>query len=313
MKKRIVIAGGNGFLGKVLCLHFAETADIIILSRGLSGLRNGIRYEHWDAKTIGPWAGALENADVLVNLVGRTVDCRYNEKNKRDILESRIDSTHVLGEALKACINPPKLWINSASATRYRHALDREMDEETGETGSGFSVDVCKAWEEEFYRFQIPGVRQVALRIAIVLGRTGGAVKPLLRLAQFFMGGRQGSGEQFFSWIHEDDFARAVAFIIDHEELSGSINTVAPKPVRNKELMRTIRKAVGRPFGLPMPKWMLEIGAWMIRTETELVLKSRNVIPKRLMEAGFAYKYPDIESAITEITGKQMAISREER
>jgi len=301
---KIILAGGNGFLGKVLCQHFAETNDIIILSRGTSGSRNGVRYEHWDAKTIGPWAKTLENADVVINLVGRSVDCRYNEKNKKEILESRIDSTTVLGNAIMACQNPPKLWLNSASATIYRHSLDRQMTEEDGEIGEGFSVGICKAWEKAFYDFKLPATRQVALRISIVLGRTGGAIKPLTNLAKLFLGGRQGSGEQFFSWVHEEDYARIVEFIIEHEELSGSINTVSPKPVRNKDLMKAIRKSVHRPFGLPMPKWMLEFGAIIIRTETELIIKSRNVIPKRLVDAGFEFKYGDLDSALKEINDR---------
>ncbi len=299
---KIIIAGGNGFLGKVLCNHFGETNDIIVLSRGRSRIQDGIRYENWDAKHIGAWKSVLEKADVIINMVGRTVDCRYNEKNKREILASRMDSTTVLGKAIRQCQNPPKLWINSASATIYRHAEDREMDEETGEIGSGFSVEVCKAWEKCFFDFQLLTTRQVAVRTSIVLGRTGGAVKPLLNLARFGVGGKQGSGNQFFSWIHEEDFARAIEFIIQHENLTGPINVVSPKPVRNKELMQQIRKFVRIPFGLPMPKWMLEFGARIIRTETELILKSRNVIPKKLTDAGFVYNYADLESALKEIT-----------
>lgn len=298
---KIIIAGGNGFLGKVLCQHFAETNDVIILSRGTSGLRNGVRYENWDAKSIGPWTKVLENADVLINLVGRSVDCRYTEKNKKEILDSRIDSTTVLGEAINTCQNPPKLWMNSASATIYRHSLDKEMGEDSFEFGEGFSVGICTAWENSFFKFKFEDTRQVALRITIVLGKTGGAVKPLLTLAKLFMGGKQAGGEQFFSWVHEEDFAGMVEFIINHEELSGPINMAAIKPSRNKDVMKAIRKAVHRPFGLPMPKWMLEIGARIIRTETELITKSRNVIPKKLTDAGFRHKYGDLESALKQI------------
>ena len=298
---KIIIAGGNGFLGKVLCQQFAETNDVIILSRGTSGLRNGVRYENWDAKTIGPWIKVLENADVVINLVGRSVDCRYTEKNKKEILDSRVDSTTVIGEAIKGCEHPPKLWLNSASATIYRHSMDKEMTEENGEPGEGFSVGICNAWENAFYKFKFDNTRQVAMRITIVLGKTGGAIKPLLTLAKFFLGGKQAGGEQFFSWVHEEDFARIVEFIIEHKELSGSINMVSPKPSRNKDLMKAIRKSVHRPFGLPMPKWMLEIGAVIIRTETELITKSRNVIPKKLTDAGFKFKYGDLQSALKQI------------
>lgn len=299
---KLIIAGGNGFLGKVLCQHFGETNDIVVLSRGRSRVEDGIRYENWDAKNIDVWKSVLENADVLINMVGRTVDCRYNEKNKKEILDSRIDSTTVLGNAIRQCQNPPKLWINSASATIYRHSEDKEMDEVYGEIGSGFSVDVCKAWEKCFFDFKLTQTRQVAIRTSIVLGKTGGAVKPLINLARFGLGGKQGSGNQFFSWIHEEDFARAMEFIIQNENLTGPINVVSPKPVQNKELMKIIRKSVGRSFGLPMPKWMLEFGARIIKTETELILKSRNVIPTKLIEAGFSYKYGDLELALKEIT-----------
>ncbi len=298
---KIIIAGGNGFLGKVLCNHFGETNDIIVLSRGRTRVQDGIRYENWDAKNIGEWKPVLEKADVLINMVGRTVDCRYNEKNKKEILDSRIDSTTVLGNAIRQCQNPPKLWINSASATIYRHAEDREMDEDTGEIGSGFSVDVCKAWEKCFFDFQLQSTRQVAVRTSIVLGRTGGAIKPLINLARFGLGGKQGSGNQFFSWIHEEDFARAIEFIIDRESITGPINVVSPKPIRNKELMKLIRKSIRMPFGLPMPKCMLEFGARIIKTETELILKSRNVIPGKLNAKGFEYTFGTIEKALAEI------------
>lgn len=298
---KLIIAGGNGFLGKVLCNHFAETNDIIVLSRERSRVQDGIRYENWDAKNIGTWKSVLENADVLINMVGRTVDCRYNEKNKKEILDSRIDSTSVLGNAIRQCKNPPKLWINSASATIYRHAEDREMDEERGEIGSGFSVEICKAWEKWFFDFQLTSTRQVAVRTSIVLGKTGGAVKPLINLARLGLGGKQGNGNQFFSWIHEEDFARAIEFIIQHENVTGPINVVSPKPIRNKDLMKLIRKSLRMPFGLPMPKWMLEFGARIIRTETELILKSRNVIPGKLSGQGFQYNYGTIEKALEEI------------
>lgn len=298
---KIIIAGGNGFLGKVLCRHFANQHEVIILSRGKSRTDQGIRYENWDAKNEGPWKSILENADVLLNLVGRSVDCRYTEKNKKEILASRVDATTVLGNALLQCQNPPKIWINSASATIYRHSEDKQMDEASGEIGTGFSVDVCTAWEKCFFDFRLPHTRQVAARISIVLGKTGGAVKPLVNLARLGLGGRQGKGNQFFSWIHEDDFARAIQFIIEHDNLKGPVNMAAPTPVSNKELMKTIRQAVKAPFGLPMPKCILEFGARIIQTETELILKSRNVIPAKLVSEGFEFRYATLKPAIEQI------------
>lgn len=298
---KIILAGGNGFLGKVLCQYFGKQHELIVLTRSSGFEKNGIRYVSWDAQHSGAWTKQLEGADLLINLVGRTVDCRYNEKNKTEILRSRIDSTRALGNALLQCAEPPKLWINSASATIYRHSEDKEMDEVSGEVGAGFSVEVCTAWEKSFFDFQLPYTRQVAIRTSIVLGKTGGAVKPLLRLARLGLGGKQGSGNQFFSWIHEEDFARAIEFISVNERLSGPVNVVAPKPVRNREVMQRIRRAVKMPLGLPMPKWMLELGARIIRTETELILKSRNVIPKKLTDAGFECRYKTLDEALAEI------------
>lgn len=301
---KIIIAGGNGYLGKVLCRHLSETNEVIILSRGGSRIEGGVRFENWDAVTLGAWTKVLEGADVLINLTGRSVDCRYNEANKKEILESRIASTAILGQAFRSCNRPPGIWINAASATIYRHSEDKQMDEQTGETGSGFSVEVCQAWEKVFFENAVPGVRQVAIRTSIVVGKTGGAIKPLLNLARFGLGGRQGNGRQFFSWIHEDDFARAVQFIIETPVLEGAVNVVSPKPVQNKVLMKEIRRALHIPFGIPLRPCILSLGARMIRTETELILKSRNVIPDKLTRAGFQFTYPTLKEALKEITGK---------
>ena len=295
MKNKLIIAAGTGFLGNVLIQHFNnKLEEIVILTRGKSRIKNKIKYVNWNAKTFSGWEKELENADVLINLAGKSVDCRYTEKNKAEILASRIESTKILNEAILQCENPPKHFINSSTATIYRHSEDKEMDEYTGEIGNDFSMNIAKSWEKTFYEVETPKTLKTAIRTSIVLGKNGGAFIPLKKLTQFGLGGKNGNGRQFVSWIHEKDFARAIEFIIV-KELSGSINVVSLLPVRNEEFMKKLQKAIGIPFGLPISKSMLEIGAKIIKTETELVLKSRNVIPKRLTENGFEFEFGDLD------------------
>lgn len=295
--KKIVIAAGTGFLGKVLVKYFQDKAEeIVILTRGNIKAVDNIRYVNWDARTLGLWTAELEGADVLINLAGRSVDCRYTPANRHEILTSRIESTSVLNRAVLRCPNPPKHWLNSSTATIYRHSEDKQMDEANGEIGSDFSMDVAKAWEKTFFDTKTPYTLKTALRTSIVLGTGGGAFPALLRLAKLGAGGRQGNGRQFISWIHEEDFARAVEFIIQ-EKMEGVVNVVAREPVHNADFMAALRKTAKVPFGLPMPEWLLKAGAAIIGTETELVLKSRNVIPKRLIELGYIFKYSNLQSA----------------
>ncbi len=295
MKNKLIIAAGTGFLGNVLIQHFNNKfEEIVILTRGKSEIKNNIKYVNWNAKTFSGWEEELENTDVVINLAGKSVDCRYTEKNKAEILASRIESTKILTEAILQCKNPPKHFINSSTATIYRHSEDKEMDEYTGEIGNDFSMNVAKSWEKTFYEVETPNTLKTAIRTSIVLGKNGGAFVPLKKLTQFGLGGKNGNGNQFMSWIHEKDFARAVEFIIE-KELSESINVVSPIPVRNETFMKKLQKAIGIPFGLPISKSMLEIGAKIIKTETELVLKSRNVIPKRLTENGFEFEFGDLD------------------
>lgn len=297
----MVLAGGSGFLGKCIIDHFKGKRQIVVLTRRESKIINNVQYVSWDGKTLGSWAGLLEDADVLINLNGKSVDCRYTKANKKLIYSTRLESTEILGRAIQQCKNPPRLWINSSSATIYRHALDRPMDEETGETGTGFSVDVCQQWEKVFYASQINPTRKVAIRTAIVLGRDGGALKPLKALAKLGFGGKQGPGNQYFSWIHENDFVRIIDFIMEHDDLIGSINVSTPNPVTNDHIMRSLRKAIKIPFGIPMHGWVLEFGAVLIGTETELVLKSRRVVSKRLLDAGFKFRFNRIEDALADL------------
>ena len=300
--KKIVIAGGTGFLGNCLINHFtSKNAEVVILTRGESRRIGNVHLVKWDGKMLGAWKETLENADVLINLNGKSVDCRYTEKNKRLIYSTRLDSTNVLGHAILQSKTPPKLWINAASATIYRHSLDKAMDEYTGEIGTGFSVDVCQKWENVFDSFTINQTRKILLRTGIVLGKNGGPLKPLKMLVKLGLGGKHGSGEQYFSWLHESDFVKIIQFLIDNPETSGEYNVTAPSPVPNIRMMRALRSAIGVPFGLPQPKWLLEFGALLIGTETELILKSRRVVPKRLMEAGYKFQFDNIDTAMTDL------------
>ncbi len=299
--KKIVIAAGTGFLGQVLVHHFTQKRfEIVVLTRGKSKIKNTVRYIHWDAKTITGWETELENTDVLINLAGKSVDCRYTEKNKSAIMASRVDSTVILNKAVLQCTNPPKHWLNSSTATIYRHSVDKQMDEVSGEIGFDFSMNVAKMWEKAFFQAETPLTKKTALRTAIVLGKKGGAFVPLKRLAYMGFGGRQGSGNQFISWIHEKDFARALAFIID-KEMEGVVNVVSPEPIRNNDFMKALRTAKNIPFGIPIGTLLLKLGAKIIGTETELVLKSRNVIPKHLQENGFKFIYGDVEKALSKL------------
>jgi uncharacterized protein len=296
--KKLIITAGTGFLGQVLINHFATIfEEIVILTRGKSELKNKIKYIHWDAKTLTGWENELENADVLINLAGKSVDCRYTPKNKKEILDSRINSTAILNKAVLGCKNPPKHWLNSSTSTIYRFSLDKQMSEETGEIGDDFSMNVAKTWEKTFFEIETPKTLKTALRTSIVLGKNGGAFLPLKALAKIGFGGKQGKGNQFISWIHEKDFARAVEHIIQ-KEVIGVVNIVSPKPIRNNEFMKILRQTIKMPIGIPIPEFLLKFGAKIIKTETELVLKSRNVIPQRLQENKFQFEFDTLEKAI---------------
>jgi uncharacterized protein (TIGR01777 family) len=259
-----------------------------------------VRYVYWDAQHTGDWVQYLEGSDVLINLAGRSVNCRYTEARKQEIMESRVAATRVLGEALQELKQPPALWVNGASATIYRHADDRAQDEFTGEIENDFSVQVCKAWEHAFAQATVPHTRKAVLRMAIVLG-SGGALVPYRRLVNLGLGGKHGTGRQMFSWIHETDLCRIVEWLYDHPGQSGVYNAAAPGPVSNSRLMMLLRRLLHRPFGLPAPEWLLQLGAGIIGTETELLLKSRWVLPARLLQQGFVFAYPELENALRQI------------
>jgi len=303
--KKLVIAGGSGFLGQALRNYFENEFDeIIILSRSFTRIEGKTKFVEWDVKTFGNWCEYLEEADAVINLCGKSVDCRYNKKNKSEILLSRLDSTEIIGKAILKCKTPPKLWINGASATIYKHSLDKPMTEREGEKGSGFSVEVCKAWEKIFDQYNRPETRKVNLRISMVLGNTGGVFPALLNIVKIGLGGTLGKGNQQVSWIHIDDFCSMVDLVIKNESINGVYNVVAPEPIKNSLLMKKLRQKSGVLLGLPAAKWMLEIGAFFLRTETELILKSRYAVPEKFLETGFIFKYPTIDKCLDNLFEK---------
>jgi len=303
MSKKIVIAGANGFLGRCLGRwYWDKEYEIVGLSR-CGGVAEGATSVYWDGESFGSWRDELEGAEAVVNLAGRSVNCRYGEKNKKVILESREKSTAILGKAIKECKCPPRVWLNSSTATIYRHAEDGPQDEVEGEIGTGFSVEVAKAWEKAFFESETPEcVRKVALRSSIVLGNEDGTVfNYLYKLCRLGLGGAMGSGLQKVSWIHIEDFCRAIDWLIEKDEPEKVYNLVAPGVIDNRELMNGFRRIANRGFGLPAAKWMLEIGAFFMRTETELVLKSRWVGGTRLKTEGFKFLWPDFEAALDDL------------
>jgi len=300
--QKIILAGGNGYLGGLLAKHFSNiTEKVIILSRKPQVQKGNISTILWDGKTADTWVEELEGADLLINLCGKNVNCRYTQKNQEEIINSRVVPTRLIGNAIKNLIKPPKLWINVTSSTIYRHAEDHPQDEYTGETGSGFSIDVCKAWENSFFETELPQTRRVALRMGIVLGLADGAFPRLLNLVKFGLGGKQGDGKQYVNWVHEQDAVRTIEWLFNQHEINGVVNCTAPHAVTNNELMKTIRKIYGISFGLPTPAWLLSIGAAIIGTETELILKSRWVKPAILLDNGFEFQYGKIDEAVQDI------------
>jgi uncharacterized protein len=317
--RRIVLAGGNGQVGNVLARHFHSQGDsVVVFARGT--VAAPWRVVPWDGVNFGPWVNEMEQADVVINLAGRSVNCRYTAGNRQSILESRVRTTKLLARAISDLARPPRLWMNASTATIYRHALDRPMDESTGELGGHepnapsswrFSIEVAVTWEESFFASSTPQVRKIALRSAMIMSPDrGGIFDTLLRLVRFGLGGTSGSGEQFVSWIHDADFVRAVEYLIRHDEIDGAVNIAAPEPLPNKLFMRALREAWGIAVGFPATKWMLEVGAVFLRTETELILKSRRVVPSRLLASGFGFEFPEWPAAARDLVEKWRVLGK---
>lgn len=312
---KIVIPGGTGQVGAVLERAFlAKGWEVVILSRGG---RSGAGVVEWDGRTLGAWTKEIDGCDAVINLAGRSVNCRYTRENLDAMMNSRVDSARVVGEAIAKAAKPPRVWLQMSTATIYAHRFDAANDEATGLIGGtepgvpgywGFSIDIAKSWEKTQADAATPETRKVALRTAMVMSPdVGGIFDMLLKITRFGLGGPIGGGKQFVSWIHEYDFIRAVEHLIGREDLAGPINLCAPGPLPQKEFMAALRQAWGMPIGLPAMKWMAEIGAIFLRTDTELLFKSRRVVPRRLLMSGFDFKFPDWPSAVNELVRRRQA------
>ena len=306
---KIVMPGGSGQVGRILSRAFvADGHDVVVLSR--NPVDFPARVVRWDAEAVGDWAGEIDGADVVINLAGRSVNCRYNAANRREIVDSRVKSTRAVGEAIARAARPPGVWLQASTATIYAHRYDAPNDEATGLIGGSesgvpatwrFSIEVARAWEEAANAAVVPATRKVLMRSAIVLSPDrGGIFDVLLGLVRRGLGGKNGDGNQYVSWIHDRDFVRSVYWCIEHD-LAGPINLASPNPVPNAEFMRALRAAWGIGIGLPSTRWMLEIGTLLMGSETELVLKSRRVVPGRLLESGFTFEFPSWAEAAADL------------
>src|SRR5207248_7327661 len=298
---KIIIPGGSGYLGRLLAHSFHEAGhDVVVLTR--VPRNTPWRTTEWDGETLGEWVNEFEGADAILNLAGQSVNCRYTQENRRTIIDSRVKSTKVVGDAIAQTWKPPRVWLQASTATIYAHRFEAPNDEATGIIGGSepnapdtwrFSIDVATSWERALKESPTPNTRRIAMRTAIVMHPdTGSPFDILLRLVRFGLGGQAGDGRQYMSWIHDVDFVRAVMWLIEQEELEGPVNLAAPNPLTNAEFMRVLRSAWGISFGLPATEWMLELGAFLAQSETELILKSRRVIPTRLLESGFTFQFP---------------------
>ncbi len=307
---KVVIPGGSGQVGTVLARHFHGGGhEVVVLSRHPAAA--AWRVVGWDGRTADGWAAELDGADAVINLAGRSVNCRYTAANRRDILDSRVQSVRAVGDAIARARRPPRVWLQAGTATIYAHRYDAPNDEATGRIGGAepgapdtwrFSIDVVTARERAVAEADTPGTRKVILRSAMTMSPdAGGVFDVLLGLVRWGLGGRAGDGRQYVSWVHDRDFVRAVDWLIERDDLSGPVNVAAPRPLPNAEFMRAPRRAWGRRIGLPAARWMVEVGAWAMRTESELVLKSRRVVPGRLLASGFRFDFPDWPAAADDL------------
>lgn len=303
-RARIVLPGGSGFLGQALAAELAARGDeVVILTRRPQIDGGPIREVAWDGETLSGWAAELEGARAVVNFTGRSVNCRYTPANRQEILDSRLDSVHVLGEAVRRCRQPPPVFVQAASLAIFGDAGDAILDEGSP-LGQGFSPEVCKAWEAAFDAESLPAVRKVLLRISFVLGKEGGALEPLANLARRFLGGTVGSGRQYVSWIHVDDLNAMFRWAIERSEIEGMYLATAPTPLTNAEFMYALRRALGRPWSPPIPAWAVKVGARLMGTEAELALAGRRGVPRRFLAQGFTFQHTDLQTTLRALLSK---------
>ena len=300
-RPRIILAGGSGFLGRALASALlAKNCEVVVLTRGPSKHSAGVCCVQWDGGKIDKWAELLNGAKAVVNLTGKSVNCRYTPENRREIIESRVNSVRVLGSAIKQCARPPEVFVQSGSLAVYGNSGNHWRDEGSPH-GNGFSVSVCQQWEAVFNALDLPQTRRVLLRIAFVLARDEGALKVLSRLTRWFLGGRVGSGRQFISWIHIVDLNEMFLWAIERSDISGVFNATSPNPVANAEFMRELRRVLHRPWSPPIPVWATHIGAWLMRTEPSLALTGWRATPKRFLESGLKFRFPELRAALNKI------------
>ena len=301
-------------MGRVLARAFQKDGhDVVLLSRHYEKLP--WRVVKWNGKTLDDWTDEIDDADIVINLTGRSVNCRYNANNRREMMDSRIDSTRAIGEAIEKATDPPRVWLQASTATIYSHRYDAPNDDVTGIIGGhepdapdtwNFSIDVATSWERVTNEAVTPKTRKVLMRSAMIMSPDGGGIfDTMLTMVRLGLGGTAAGGRQYISWIHDADFIRSTYWLIDHEELSGPINLASPNPLPNKEFVRVTREAWGAPIGLPATKWMLELGAFLMRSETELILKSRRVVPSRILDSGFEFEFPDWQDAAADLVKRR--------
>ncbi|WP_226668289.1 TIGR01777 family oxidoreductase [Metabacillus litoralis] len=298
MKKKIVLAGGSGFLGEKLANYLVErNYKVVILTRNKKEMRNQVSYVEWDGQTLGNWVTEINGSYAIVNFTGKSVDCIYTSKNKEEILNSRIHSVEVLQKAILHSEQPPKVFIQAGSLAIYGNT--KKESDETAEHGKGFSVEVCQKWEKQFYEVDLPHTRKILYRIGFVLGEDGGALEPLKKLVSFHLGGTVGAGTQYISWLHIDDCNEMFLKAIEDNEYVGTFNATSPKAVTNKEFMTTLRQVMGKGWGMPAPSPLVWFGAYfLLKTEPSLALTGRNCSPKKLMQKGFVFKYENLTLAL---------------
>jgi uncharacterized protein (TIGR01777 family) len=305
MAKRIVLAGGSGFVGQALAARFlADGFEVHVLSRGSAARNLSGTVIPWDGATIGPWTESLEDASAVVNLTGKNINCRPTAANLREITASRVASARVVGEAVSKCRHPPRVFVQTTAVGIYGDAGDAICDE-SAPAGGGFLGEICKAWEKAFEEFAAPGVRRVIMRLGVVLGRTGGAFPPLAKLARWFLGGSVGSGRQYISWLHLADAVRLYRAAIDGDNFQGVYVAAAPQPVTNADFMRTLRGALGRPWSPTVPALALRVGGWIMGINAGLVLASQRCVPRRLTEQGFAFEFAELDAALRELVNER--------
>jgi len=305
MKPRIVLAGGSGFIGQSLSpFLLSKNYELIVLTRAESDHRGAVRNVHWDGKTLDDWLEFVNGAFAVVNLTGRSINCRHTPENRREIIDSRVNSVRVLGQAIARCAQPPKAFVQIAGVGIYGDKGKRICDE-TASPGDDFVTKVCEKWEAAFDSVDAPNTRKVLLRLGVVLGPSGGFLELLSKLTRWFLGGHVGSGRQYISWIHIADLSRMISASIENEELTGVFNVTSPNPVTNAELMRELRRALHRPWSPPVPEFAARIGSWLMGTEANLALVSQRCIPKRFLEKGFSFRFPELRSALANVYPNQ--------